>query len=154
MPRNIIRERLTAEIRNCCTTDDLPEFRKWTDVRNDNEWTELLSFATEQDAPSIARYCLEQGAKPCCVLSTMAGWGSERVHRVLVEHGVDVDEYIEIHKSALAAAVTHNNLNWARFCLEHGADPNMPKLDDYRSLLTEAAGRAEIEIESADGIRC
>jgi ankyrin repeat protein len=140
-------ERYGEEILHFCENDDVPSFRKWAQQRNDKDWSDFLIISTQFDAARIAQTCLQQGAKPnMLVLSSMAACGAEHVHRVLIENGLDINEYIEIWKDALAAAVKHNNVSWTKFCLDQGANPNHAKLDDYRSLLAEAAGNGNIAI--------
>jgi ankyrin repeat protein len=140
-------ERYGEELSHFCKNDDVPSLRNWAEQRNDNDWSDFLRVSTQFDAARIAKYCLQQGASPnLLVLSSMAACGAEHVHRVLIENGLNINEYIEIWKDALAAAVKHNNISWTKFCLDKGADPNHAKLDDYRSLLAEAAGNGNISI--------
>jgi ankyrin repeat protein len=140
-----LQKRFGDELFRCCATDDVTSFCEWARRNDCDDWTALLEASTYADAANTARYCLEQGAKPnLMVLSSMAVCGAERVHQVLVENGLDVNAHIEIWKDALAVAVKNDNLNWAQFCLDKGADPNRAKLDDYRSLLAQAAGNGSI----------
>jgi ankyrin repeat protein len=143
-----LQKRFGEELFECCATDDETLFREWVQRNKCDDWTALLEASTYSDAANIARHCLQQGAKPSLfVLSSMAICGAEKVHRVLVEEfGLDVNESIEIWKSALAAAVRKDNLSWVQFCLDKGADPNRSQLDDYRFLLAEAAGNGSIPI--------
>jgi ankyrin repeat protein len=140
-----LRERFGDEPFEHCARDDETSFREWVQRNHCDDWTALLRVATESDAANIARYCVKQGAKPHPrVLSSVMVCGAEKVHRVLVENGLDVNEYIEVWGEALAVAVEDNNFSWVEFCLDQGADPNRAKFDNYRSLLSQAAGNGNI----------
>ena len=67
--------------------------------------------------------------------------GSIPVFEVFLEHGMDVDKYLEMGGSPLVLACYHGNVELARFLLDHGADPSCGyPLGHYEALVWAIIG--------------
>ncbi|KAI9828251.1 MAG: hypothetical protein M1826_006077 [Phylliscum demangeonii] len=101
----------------------------------------MLKAAACHNQPHIARYCLEAGADPSSpeVLRQLVSGRSFETFQELVSAGLDVNEGIPWFGDFLIIAARSDNVRWARFCLEHGADPNLHVVDDAKKALAAAA---------------
>ncbi|ORY58856.1 ankyrin repeat-containing domain protein [Pseudomassariella vexata] len=112
----------------------------------------LLTEAVGCNALDVVAFCLERGTTVTIpVMAQIAGGSSAGYsfpsHRALVEaKAVDINHYIPWFGDVLGLAAQDNNLEWARFCLEHGADPNMNKIDEYKHVLAAVAEEGHVQM--------
>ncbi|KAL4860702.1 hypothetical protein BDV12DRAFT_181207 [Aspergillus spectabilis] len=109
---------------------------------------DLLMAAADWDADKIAVYCLENGQTVFDGLMTSVVVNeSFAVYRVLVEHkAVDINYYVPWYGDILGTSAFSDKMDWVKFCLEHGADPNRNLMGDGLRPLACAAGAGNIEM--------
>ena len=73
--------------------------------------------------------------------------------KVLVEHGLDINATIECFENVLECAVEDGNLDWVRFCLESGANPNLEQGYNGHLIFANEATSASIELLIAWGAK-
>ncbi|OJJ33509.1 hypothetical protein ASPWEDRAFT_174912 [Aspergillus wentii DTO 134E9] len=71
-------------------------------------------------------------------------WAS---YQLLVEAGaIDINYTGEVYSDMLSIAVSSGECDRVRFCLKHGADPNLNRIEDYKTVLASAAEEGYIDI--------
>ncbi|KAF6229667.1 hypothetical protein HO173_011313 [Letharia columbiana] len=107
----------------------------------------MAALAARNAHPSILSFCFSEGLtlNPELVndplIYATCDSGSVAVFRVLVDHGMDVDRYLELGGSPLVSACQAGNVELARFLLDRGADPNNGyALGDYEALVRAIVG--------------
>ena len=112
----------------------------------------MLEIATLHDRPEIAEYCIAAGARvtfdenPYDLHRRIITGHSYETCKVLVAHGLDINEPSECFGDILQRAVIDDNLDWVRFCLRSGANPKLNQDYDGHLILATAAAFASIEI--------
>ncbi|XXG99232.1 hypothetical protein Hte_005569 [Hypoxylon texense] len=103
--------------------------------------TSLLTAAAKHDAADVVAFCLKQGATVTDpVMVGIASNSSFASHRVLIEaRAIDINYFVPWFGDILSLAATSGRLDWAQFCLEHGANPNLNLVDNYKSVLCATA---------------
>ncbi|KAL5332651.1 ankyrin repeat-containing domain protein [Aspergillus crustosus] len=109
---------------------------------------ELLLGATDSQADNIAAYCLENGQVAYNeVMTSVVVNDSFAVYCLIVKHkAVDINYVVPWYGDILGVKAAGNRLDWVKFCLEHGADPNRNLVDEYLSALSCAASTGSIEM--------
>ncbi|KAL4792485.1 ankyrin repeat-containing domain protein [Aspergillus venezuelensis] len=109
---------------------------------------DLLQAATDCRAPEIAAYCLEHGEQASHgVMTSVVTNSSFAVYRLLVEHkAVNINHYVGWYGDILGTMAYSNNLDWVKFCLAHGADPNLNKVHDNITALACAVSTGNLEM--------
>ncbi|KAI9790070.1 MAG: hypothetical protein M1816_005540 [Peltula sp. TS41687] len=107
----------------------------------------MLKAAVRHSRPGVVRYCLNAGARifTCIALEALCSWSFE-MYELLVSAGLDINEYVPWHGPFLILAAEKNDLRWACFCLERGADPNLHMTEDSKKAITVAAESASVEM--------
>ncbi|MCJ1425219.1 hypothetical protein MMC29_003107 [Sticta canariensis] len=105
------------------------------------------AVAAEKNQYETVRYCLEKGAKVSPLVVDEASEFPE-VFKVLVTvGGLDVNEDFETAGDMLINAVWEQKLDFTKWLLEHGADPNSGHLmADSTSAITAAAERGRLDL--------
>jgi hypothetical protein len=120
--------------------EDLEAFiqrKRETDPDYSPPLPELLLGATDCRADKIAAYCLENGqVADRSVMTSVVVNDSFAVYRLLVEHkAVKINQVVPWYGDILGTMAYDNKLDWVKFCLEHGADPNGNLVEEYLSAL-------------------
>ncbi|KAL4971333.1 hypothetical protein BDW66DRAFT_146303 [Aspergillus desertorum] len=69
------------------------------------------------------------------------------VYRLMVEHkAVPIDYVVPWYGDILGTMTYGNMINWVRFCLEHGADPNAGLVQEHLSTLACAVRTGDHEL--------
>ncbi|KAK2802249.1 hypothetical protein FQN50_007430 [Emmonsiellopsis sp. PD_5] len=108
----------------------------------------MMTVAAETDQANMVSYCLEQGgAVTDAVMTTLISANSFETHRLLVaSKAVDINRFVPWFGDILGVVAPEGNYEWTRFCLENGADPNLNKVDGFKSVLAAAAERSTTEM--------
>ncbi|KAI9368188.1 ankyrin repeat-containing domain protein [Aspergillus egyptiacus] len=123
--------------------------QKWeTDADYFPPLRDLLWAATDCRADQIAAYCLENGQKAeHGIMTSVVVNDSFAVYRLIVEHkAVNVNYYVPWYGDILGTMAYDNRMDWVKFCLEHGADPNSSLVEEHLSALACAATTGNIEM--------
>ncbi|KAL2827125.1 ankyrin repeat-containing domain protein [Aspergillus cavernicola] len=109
---------------------------------------ELLLGATDCRADNIAAYCLENGQVAYdAVMTSVVVNDSFAVYCLIVENkAVDINYVVPWYGDILGMKAAGNRLDWVKFCLEHGADPNCNLVEEYLSALSCAAYTGSFEM--------
>lgn len=104
-------------------------------------FSSLIMVAADHNAPDIVAFALKHGAQVTDpVKNTIIQAGFLDCYRVLIDaKAIDLDYYVPWFGDALGLAVRDEKLDWVKFCLEHGANPDKNLLDEYKMSLAEAA---------------
>jgi hypothetical protein len=122
--------------------------KRQTDPDYSPPLAELLHAATDCRADKIAAYCLENGqVAHNAMMTSVIVHDSFAVYRLLVEHkAVDINYYVGWYGDILGTMAYGDRIDWVKFCLEHGADPNRNLVHDGLTALACAAGTGNIEL--------
>ncbi|MCJ1370856.1 hypothetical protein MMC20_002069 [Loxospora ochrophaea] len=108
----------------------------------------MMEAAASNHQTAISRYCLSQGGR--VINSTMIMMVAAHdlgIYKLLVtSKEVDIDYLVPWYGDVLGNVCSCGNVEWARFCLESGANPNTNLVDGYKSVLGAAAEEGSIEI--------
>ncbi|KAL4909604.1 hypothetical protein BDW74DRAFT_41786 [Aspergillus multicolor] len=109
---------------------------------------DLLQCATDSRADEVAAYCLEHGQKATRgVLTSVIVHNSFAVFRVMVEHkAVPINCSVPWYGDILGVMARGNKIDWVRFCLEHGADPNVGLVEEHLRPLACAVHTGNYEL--------
>ena len=107
----------------------------------------MATLAAENAHPAILSFCLSEGLviDPEHVndplIYAACDSGSIPIFRVLLDNGMDVDNYLELGGDPLVSTCYHGNVELATFLLDQGADPNSDhSLGCYISLIWAIVG--------------
>ena len=112
----------------------------------------MLNIAILHNRPEIAEYCIVAGARvtfaenPYNLHRRIVTGRSYETCKVLVEHGLNINDPIEYFGDILQCAVEVDNLDWVRFCLRSGANPRLKPNFNGHLILATAATFASIQI--------
>jgi ankyrin repeat protein len=115
--------------------------------REDPDIQSMMMAASLHDRSNVVKFCLDAGAtitEP--VVKEVIRGHSFTTYKLLVSSGLDINHGVPWYGDVLIVAVQSNNLPWATFCLENGADPNMHLVDDSKSALAAAAETSSQEM--------
>ena len=145
---------LPTSLQTACTTGDLPHAESlYNDLKAPNTsaqtptLTEMAALSAKNGHASILSFCFSEGLKlnPELVNDPLVyaacDSGSVAIFRVLLDNGMDVDQYLELGGSPLVSACRGGNVELAKFLLDSGADPNNGYCNgDYESLVWAITG--------------
>lgn len=149
---------LDAELQAVCATNHLNDLKILLQTRHRNNTNyippinDILLAAADSNVADIVAYCLSHGATvPGTAilrgLNVHVGSNGFETYKILIETGViDIDYYIPWFGDVLGIMADANNIDWVRYCLEHGADPNKDLIEEYRTPLAAAAGNGNVEM--------
>lgn len=100
-----------------------------------------MAAAVYHDSSAIVAYCLSRKAKTIDPIMTfIAQLGAWKSYRLIIEAGaIEINYVVPWYGDILSTVATNNNLEMARFCLEHGADPNRNRVDEYKTVIAATA---------------
>lgn len=130
-----------------CKSGDLSAVASLYEQRPEQSQTiinSLLILSAAYNKPTIASYALSNGAKVTTpVMTNIAGASAFETHKVLIStESIDINYYVPWYGDMLSMAVMGDNLDWVRFCLENGADPQLHRVNGYKTTVAAAAERA------------
>ena len=146
------KSQLGDEAFEACVHNQRQRLEAWLEEHpdSDNLLPHLMTAAATRDAADVVTLCLEKGASVADpVVTTVASDGSFNSHKVLIEaKAVNANYFVPWFGDVLSMAATSVNVDWARFCLEHehGADPNLNMVDDYKSVLAAATETGDVSM--------
>lgn len=107
----------------------------------------MMAVSANGDHAHIVEACLSEGGHvDDTVMLHVLTSRAINTHRVLLaSKAVDPDFFISWHGDVLRSAAARGDIEWVRFCLEHGANPNLNKVDEFKTILTTAAERGSLE---------
>lgn len=110
----------------------------------------MMAAAVYYDTAGVVEFCLEQGGPEAVqdpVMTFVAQRSAWKSYRLVIERkAVDINYVIPWYGDVLGNAATHDNLTIARFCLQHGADPNRNKVEEYMSVVGATAELGHLEM--------
>ena len=136
-----------------CTSGRLVEVQSVVDDYKDGSippYSEMMLAATKHDQSSIVAYCLSRGGKLThqLIQRTVMEEAWQTFQVLVTEGGLDINYELEYFMGDfLNVAALHGEVDMVRFCLDHGADPNLHFTLRNSSALAAAAafsGSAEI----------
>jgi ankyrin repeat protein len=103
--------------------------------------SKILHAAASKDHVKIVKYCLENGAtvNRDLVLTVLINRARETYIHLLESKAVDINHYISWFGDILPNVATRDDLDWAKLCLDRGADPN--RKSKSRGRLQNSSGR-------------
>ncbi|KAL8823310.1 MAG: hypothetical protein Q9191_005975 [Dirinaria sp. TL-2023a] len=110
--------------------------------------SQMSILAAAHSDPEILSLCFSQGLTfnsdnvndP--LLYAACDNGSTEVFKVLLDNGVDANQYLELGGSPLVSACATGKLSLAKFLLDRGADPNCGYISgDYEALVWAIVGQ-------------
>ncbi|GAM38364.1 hypothetical protein TCE0_033r09027 [Talaromyces pinophilus] len=149
---------LDEELQALCAANRLNDLKMLLQSRHSNDINyippinDILLAATDSNAADIVNYCLSHGATvPGTTilrrLNVHVGSNGFDTYKVLIEAGVvNIDYYIPWFGDVLGIMADANNIDWVRYCLEHGADPNKNLIEEHRTPLAAAASNSNAEM--------
>ena len=149
-----IKTKLGEELYQACQDGNLDAVQRYisqqqaVDPSYKPPLQEILYTATGKDNIEIAIYCLENGAAVTDdLLKKILICRAKAIYITCIEmKKVDINHYIPWYGDILSNAATANDLEWAKLCLEHGADPNLNLYEEHKSILAAAAELASLEM--------
>ena len=149
-----IKTKLGEELHQACQEGSLDAVRKYisqqqaVDPSYKPPLQEILYTAAGKDNIGIATYCLGNGAAVTDdLLKKLLICRAKTIYIACIDSKkVDVNHYIPWYGDMLSNAATANDLEWAKLCLEHGADPNLNLYEEHKSILAAAAELASLEM--------
>ncbi|KAH9993925.1 ankyrin repeat-containing domain protein [Xylariaceae sp. FL0662B] len=140
-----LKAQLGEEIFQACVENQRHTVENWVKKLPGSDTMTVLpspmAAAAPHDAADVIAFCIELGAVVTDpIMVAIASNGSFASYRVLIDaKAVDIDYFIPWHGDILGLAATSNCLDWARFCLERGANPNLNLVDGYKTILAATA---------------
>ncbi|KAL4965236.1 ankyrin repeat domain-containing protein [Aspergillus stella-maris] len=133
---------------NLAALENFIQQKRETDANYTPPLHDLLQAATDCRAPEIAAYCLENGQKASGgIMTSVVTNSSFAVYRLLIEYkAVNINYYVGWYGDILGTKAHSNELDWVRFCLAHGADPNLNKVHDNITALACAVSTGNLEM--------
>ncbi|CBF76145.1 hypothetical protein AN5074.2 [Aspergillus nidulans FGSC A4] len=109
---------------------------------------DLLLAATDCRANQVAAYCLEHGQKATReMMTSVVVHNSFAVYRLMVKHKVvRINFVVPWYGDILGTMASDNKIDWVRFCLEHGANPNASLVEEHLSALACAVHTGNVEL--------
>ena len=128
---------LPADLKVACTTGDIPLAKSLyghlvsaSPLTKTPALSKMATLAAENAHPAILSFCFLEGLviDPEHVndplIYAACDSGSIPIFRVLLDNGMDVDNYLELGGDPLVSTCYHENVELATFLLDQGADPN------------------------------
>ena len=107
----------------------------------------MLVLAARYNRTDVVRYCLDAGASISLrIMRETVISKSLETFQLLLSFGLHINTYIPWFGDFLTISVQRDDIRWATFCLEHGADPNLHMIEDSKTALAVAADQASVEM--------
>lgn len=149
---------LDEDLRALCAANRINDINTLLQTRRSNDTNyvppinDMLLVATDSNAADIVAYCLSNGATvPGATilrrLNVYVGSNGFETYKALIETKVvDIDHYIPWFGDVLVIMADANNIDWVRYSLEHGADPNKNLIEEFRTPLAAAASNGNADM--------
>lgn len=110
----------------------------------------MMTAAALRDRANVVAYCLREGGSVTdAVMGALVGNHSFETHKLLVTtKAVDVNRVIPWHGDILAVVAPAGDYEWAKFCLQNGANPNLNMVDGFKTVLAVTAESGTTDIVS------
>ena len=149
-----IKETLGETLHQACENNDLNEIKTYiahqqaTNPSYKPPLPEIMYTATGKDNVSIIQYCIENGTTVTDnVLKKILICRAKKTYIYLLDaKAVNVNHYIPWFGDILTNVATADDMEWAKLCLEHGADPNRHLYEEHKSMLAAVAELASVEM--------
>ena len=149
-----LRAHLGEDLYSACRDGDLDKTLALSSptaspkFHNGRPLSAMMAVSADGDHAHIVESCLSEGGHvDDTVMLHVLTSRAIKTHRILLaSKAVDPDFFIPWHGDVLGSAAAHGDIEWVRFCLEHGANPNLNKVDEFKSILAAAAERGSLEI--------
>ena len=149
-----IKTKLGEELHQACQDGTLDTVQRYVsqqqavDPSYKPPLQEMLYAATGKDNLEVATYCLDNGAAVTDdLLKKILICRAKSIYIACIDSKkVDINHYIPWYGDILSNVATANDLDWAKLCLEHGADPNLNLYEEHKSILAAAAELASLEM--------
>lgn len=145
-----LKAELGAELYTACKNGSLQaaiilsSLNSW---RNTPPLAAMMAAAADNDHIQIIKYCLSQGGhiSENVMLHVLTSRALETYTFLLTSKAVDPNYYIPWYGDILGNVAPKGDIKWTRLCLENGANPNLNKVDDFKTVLgaTAEAGHTE-----------
>lgn len=142
-----IRSKLDSELLFICESDqpyaleNVLQQRATTTPNYIPPLSTIMAAAVYHDSSAIVAYCLSRKAKMVDPTMTfIAQRGAWKSYQLIIEAGaIDINYVVPWYGDILSTVATNDNLEMARFCLEHGADPNQNRVDEHKTVIAATA---------------
>ena len=110
--------------------------------------SKIMYAAASQEHVSVVKSCLDNGAavNPDMMRILLINRARELYIFLLETKAVDVNYYIPWWGDILSNVASSDELDWAKLCLDHGADPNQNLVDEHKSILAAVAELGSVEM--------
>lgn len=152
---------LPAPLKTACVAGDLDKTKSLyydlisedPSIKSDT-LSQIAIISAKNSHPPILSFCCSEGLEIDAelendpLLCAACDSGSTAVFRVLLDHGMNVNSFLELDGSALVSACRVGNLELVKFLLDENADPNNGfDCGGYEALLWAIIGsRASLDI--------
>lgn len=108
----------------------------------------MMYAAISKDHVNVIKYCLDNGVvvNPDMMRILLINCARQSYIFLLETKAVDVNYYIPWWGDILSNVAGDNDLEWAKICLDRGADPNQNLVDEHKSILAAVAELASVEM--------
>lgn len=149
-----LQKELGDDLFRACTSGDLATVRstlQTTQSANPSynpPLTAIMQAAATQDRADIVSYCLQHGGTITDpVMSTLICSNAFTTHKLLVEsNAIPISYYIPWFGTVLAVVAEEGNYAWTKFCLEHGAEPDKDRREEYKTVLAATAESGHVDV--------
>ena len=146
-------EELGSDLYAACKTGDLEKVISLSASKlQDNETPDsylsaMMAVASRKDHRDIVEYCISKGGNvnSTVMTSIMTNRAINTYIYLLTSKSIDPDYYIPWYGDILGVAAQLGDLEWTKLCLEHGAHPNLNRIDERKSILGATAEAGHVE---------
>ena len=144
---------LGSELYAACRTGDLKQTTELSSAKIQDGSTSpsylsaMMAVAASKDRRNIVEYCISKGGTVndtvmTCVMFRRA---ISTYAYLLTSGSVDPDYNIPNFGDILGVAAQLGDVEWTKLCLENGANPNLNKINDRKSVLGASAESGRLE---------
>ncbi|KAJ9643485.1 hypothetical protein H2199_004164 [Coniosporium tulheliwenetii] len=151
-----LRNQLGDELYRACKEGRLKDITSLVERRRAADPTynpplyAMMTAAASTDRANVVGYCLREGGSVTdAVMAALVGNHSFGTHKLLVtSKAVDVDRVVPWHGDILGIVAPAGDNEWAKFCLQNGANPNLNMVDEFKPGLAATAERGITDMVS------
>ena len=126
---------------------DLSSQDHWQNSPKGRPLSSMMAVAAGKDHVEVVRYCLSEGGhiSDNVMLHILTGRAFETYKFLLTSKAVDPDYRIPWYGDFLGKVAPKGDVKWTKLCLENGANPNMNKVDEFKSVLGATAESGHLD---------
>ena len=130
------------------TVTTLSSLERWQGSPNGRPLSAIMAIAADHDRIDVFKYCLSEGGHVSdnVMLHILTSRAFKIYSMLLTTKSVDPDYAIPWHGDVLGNVAAKGDTKWTTLCLENGANPNLNKIDEFKSVLAAAAEAGHIDI--------